>query len=260
MSFTPGTKEVKIEADGVGDEYNIVEKGAKLTIPGLAKYKEFSDSYALTKTTIVGGFSGERLIPDKEEEKAVRQQLRRDIEKALRDEFAQSIDTNTLPDRVVFEDGIFIEYESSEEQIEGAVIVREKGTLRAVSFREAELAALLSQYAPASIKAVLPTKVDTMNLKMDLEADDEFDVVTSTEFSFRLSGSATLFWEIDKLLFLSDIAGKTRMEAESIIAGEYPQVMQVNTLSIFPWWNRKLPSKEKKIEVITKHELYGENS
>ena len=254
--FVPGKKEVKVEADKVGDEYNLKEKGTRLTIPGLAGSKEFGEAYALTKTNIVGGFSGERFIPDPKKTAAAREQLRREIERELRDTLAQALDTNTLSERVVFEDGIFINYESLEnEQTADSVIIQEKGTLYAISFREVELASLLTKYAsPPAPSGVKPTSIDAAGLKMEMEKDEEFDIVSSTEFSFRLTGDATLFWGVDDHLFLSDIMGKERKEVEDVIMNQYPQVTHVNEFSLFPIWRTTIPGNKDKITVDIKYD------
>lgn len=251
-SFVPGSKEVKIEADAVGKTYDLLEIGTSLSIPGLyPRYKEHVDTHAVTKTKVVGGFSGERLIPDADEAATVREQLRRDIEKALRDSLAQSLANNSLSERIVFDEGVFITFESlDDQQKDDKVVILEEGTLYAVSFREIELASLLVKYASPSAQLPMPpARVETKGLSMEIEKRDEFDVVSSTEFSFRLSGSAKLFWDIDEALFLGDIVGKTRTEVNELITGEYSQVKKLSDLSIFPAWRTSLPGNEKKIEV-----------
>ena len=254
-TFVPGKKEVKIEADDFGNEYNLPEKGVRFTIPGLAKYKAFSDSYAVSETKVVGGFSGERFIPDREEESATRERLQSEIEKKLRSDLAQTLETNSLSEQVVFDNGVFIEYESLEnEQTADGVVVREKGTLRAISFREAELAALLSQFAEVGIPdTVHPTNVDTGNLTIDVEKDEDFNIASSKEFNVRISGVAKLFWSIDKVLFLSDIAGKKRADVDEFIIHEYPQVTRIDVFSIFPAWRTTLPSNREKISVEVRY-------
>ena len=254
--FVPGEKQVKIEADGIGKKYNIQEKGARLSIPGLVKYKEFADTHAITETGIIGGFSGERLIPNAEEEESARRQLQQEIEKKLRDDLTQSIANNSLAERIVFEDGVFVEFESLESiQKDDAVMVRERGTLHAISFRETELAALLAKYAPAAAKLnIPPSRAETKDLSIEIEKGEEFDFKSSLEFRFRLKGSATLFWDIDEALFLTDIAGKTRSEAQEIIGTEYPQIQEgLLGISIFPAWRNTLPSNKSKIETEIQH-------
>ena len=256
--FVPGSKEVKIEANDFGNDFNLPDIGTQLSVPGLAKWKEFSGTYATTSSKIVGGFSGERFIPDQEEAAKIREQLQRDIEKNLRDELAQSVANNSLSERIVFEEGIFIEFESlGEEQDCKQEMICEKGTLYAVSFRETELAALLAKYAPASIQSVLPSRIEAKDLSMKIEKSDEFKIVSSTEFSFRMSGSAKLFWDIDIPLLTSDITGKNRKEVGDILTNEYPQVIQYESPNIFPAWRNTLPANKEKIEIEIKHAQYN---
>ena len=258
--FVPGSKEVKIEADDFGNDFNLLDKGVRLSVPALIeKHPTFAGTYAITSSKIVGGFSGERFIPDADEEANIRQQLRRDIEKELRDELAQSVANNSLSERIVFEDGIFIDFESLENtQIGDAVMVKERGTLYAISFRETELAALLVKYAPTSIQSVLPARIEAKDLSMKIEKSDEFKIVSSTEFSFRLTGTANLFWDIDTALLKSDITGKNRKEVADILTSEYPQVIQYETPGIFPAWRNTLPANREKITVEIKHAQHNE--
>ena len=256
--FVPGKREVKVESDAVGDRFNLEEKGVRFSIPGLAKYKEFSETYAISKTTIIGGFSGERFIPNSEEDAKKREQLRREIEVALREKLAQALETNTLTDRIVFSDAVFIEYESLENnQTDSGVVIREKGVLNAISFREADLARLLTKFTTATTpKNESPKKVVGANtsLLLKMDAGEDFDIESSTEFGFSLSGSASLKWEIDEALFVSDVAGSSRSEAEAILLERYPQVVQVNTFDIFPLWRTSIPTNRNKIEVRTTSE------
>ena len=252
-TFVPGSKEVKIEANDFGDDFNLPNKGTRLSIPGLAKWKEFAETYAVTSSRIVGGFSGERFIPDQDEEAKIRQQLQRDIEKDLRDKLANSVKKKTTK-RIVFEEGIFIEFESLENEQNGnAVMIREKGTLHAIEFRETELAALLAKYAPSSIQSVAPTRVKPKDFSVKIEKGDEFKIVSSTEFSFRLSGSADLCWDIDTALLTDDIAGKNRKEVADILTSEYAQVVQHTTPEIFPAWRNTLPANKEKIKIEIQH-------
>ncbi|MDE0243295.1 MAG: hypothetical protein OYG31_01095 [Candidatus Kaiserbacteria bacterium] len=258
----PGEKEVEVEGDVIGSAYNLTEKNVRLSIPGLANTPNFKQAYGVSKDKIVGGFDGERFIPNEEEEKEKREQLRADIKRDLRDTLTQSLDNNSLKDRVVFENGVFIVYESLEnEQRDDSVVLREKGTLYAISFREAELATLLAQYAPSEAipQRVSPTNIEESGMTMELENQEEFDIVSSTEFRFRLSGGAKLFWNIDPLLFLSDVAGKDRSEVEEVVLNQYPQVTRINDISVFPIWRASLPGNRGKIQVDVNHETPEED-
>ena len=255
--FVPGRKEVKVVADRIGTEFNIREKGERFSIPGLAKYKEFSKSYAVSSSEIVGGFRGERFIPDPVEEERARERLRKEIRAVLEDKLVETLNTNTFSQSIVFDAGKFITYNSLEnEQTEDGVILKEQGTLHAVSFRENDLAALLAKAGDVSndaLKKANPVNVNVTNLNMEMVADKEFDVISSTEFEFRLSGNARLFWGIDKVLLLGHIKGKNKAEVDAIRFDRYPQIVRIDTFSIFPFWRSTLPNNTGKIDVTVGH-------
>ena len=254
--FVPGRKEVRVVADSIGDEYNLRGVGVRFSIPGLAKYRELADSYAESTSTIIGGFSGERFIPNEEKEQSERARLRREIAEKLEQNLVEALQTDTLSERIVFNSAKFIEYESLEnEQTADAVVLHERGTLYAVSFREAALASLLvrSGVNSAVPTSVSPVQVSIGNLNMEF-VDPEFNPTESTEFDFRLSGTAKVFWGIDETLFLGDIAGKRREVAEDITLREYPQVEQITALSVFPVWRLSLPGNRRKITLDISYE------
>ena len=254
--FVPGRKEVRVAADKIGDGYNIETNGTQFSIPGLSKYAQFSSSYALSKTKIVGGFSGERFIPDSDEEKAARERLRQEIEAEVERMLVDALETNTLAQMVVFDAGTFIDYESLEnEQGANGVVIREKGTLHAVAFRERELAALLVNAGTLTTPAprVEPATATVVGLTMEMVEDEEFDVVSSTEFSFRLQGNSEVFWDIDEPLFLSDVEGLNKNEElDKVIAEQYPQINDYD-VSLFPTWRGTLPGNREKISVSVRY-------
>ena len=252
--FIPGSKEVQVEANEVGDSFNL-DKGTDLSIPGLAKYKEFGTSYAITETRIVGGFDGERFIPDEKEEAEARAQLKKEIEKDLREKLTQSLATNSLSERVVFESGIFITYESLDnEQTESSVILRERGTLRAIEFRESDLASfIIRKTGDTTVAKENPSHVDIEGLSFETNTDKD-DVQSAKEISFRLLGEAPVYWDIDRALFKSDLKDKKKGDVQEIITELYPQVVSIKEVSVFPVWRPSLPGNKSKINIETVYE------
>ena len=83
--------------------------------------------------------------------------------------------------------------------------------------------------------------------------DEEFDVVSSTEFSFRLQGNSEVFWDIDEPLFLSDVEGLNKNEElDKVIAEQYPQINDYD-VSLFPTWRGTLPGNREKISVSVRY-------
>ena len=248
--FTPGSKEVKIEADETGDTFNLSNSGERFSIPGLAKYKEFSTSYATSETPVIGGFGGVRLIPDEDEEEKARERLRNDIRDDLKTTLRQALVDDSRTDRVVFDELIFIEFEPQEdEQKENTVIVKEKGVLRAVSFRESELASILATSAAGSPTGVSPERLEVKGLTIVMQESEDFDVEKSKEFSFRLSGDTTIYWGVDDVLLIDDIGGKKKNDVRDTILESYPQITEVKELKIFPIWKSTFPTKRSKVDI-----------
>ncbi len=271
--FRPGTKDVDIEADalgapGNGSQYDINEIGKRLSIPGLAKYKEDANSYALTKTKISGGFSGEILVPNEAARESAIERLQQEIEQVLRVRLEDALKTNTLgTERVVFEDGIFITFEELEEtQTDTAVVLNLRGTLYAIEFRKKDVATLLARYvtekyATTSGDTILPDSIaeETLTIAISGSNEDNFDVAKSQQFSFSLAGSATILWDINNITFLESISGKKEGEVRSIIRTQYPQVVTVNDITIFPFWISTMPSTKAKI-TLEKQDRGGDGS
>lgn len=254
----PGKKDVKVEADEVGIAYNI-KKGAKLSIPGLSKDKDFKNSYAIVKSNIVGGFSGEKFIPNEEEERMVRERLRYEIETELRANLAKILETNSFSEMVVFDNAIFITYNTLEnEQTENGVNIREEGILRSIEFREIEFASLLAGSIDNSpLAGVTPKRIDTKEISIEIDIENE-DIDSIKEFSFRINGKGTIYWDVDEVLLLSDLAGKKKSNISDNILKTYPQILSVDKVSVFPLWRSTFPGNKNKINIVTMYKMLGE--
>lgn len=249
--FEPGSKEVKIEADETGSEFNISDSGVRFSIPGLEKYKDFSSSYAISQTPVIGGHKGTKLIPNENEVATKREELQRAIRNALVAKLNESLKSASFSDRIVFEDSIFITYKELEsEQGDNSVTIREEGVLRAVSFREAEFANLLKPFSSSGPDGVTPRAVDSSKLTFSLVSEDSFEPSASKEFNFRINGEGKIYWDIDDPLFLTDFAGKRKGMVKTDIINSYPQVTAVNEVKVFPFWRYSIPSNKSKIELV----------
>ncbi len=252
--FNPGSKVLTIEADEVGGGYNIEEAGVRFSIPGLAKYETFSESYALSKTDIVGGFSGKKFIADDEEVLSTRDELREGIREKLLKELEGSLEEESLTNKFTFENGIFITYESLEdEQREGLIVIKEEGTLRSLVFSEEPFSGLLTKYSSNAPSGVLAKSINIEDLDITVEERDDFDIVSDVDLSFRVFGEAKLFWDVDEVLFSRDISGKSRPEVIDFIREEYPQIDTVDQIKIFPGWRSTVPQSSKKISLDKKY-------
>ena len=256
--FQPGTIVVSVEADEFGTEYNLTEGGVRFSIPGLARFEAFKDSYAISNGPIVGGFAGKKYIPDEDEESEARERLRAQIEENLKQKLDESIKNNEFSNRVIFDDLIFISFKEIEnEQVgESDVIIKEEGVLNAITFREKDLSDLLVQFSDESVD--VPTSgldVNALAVEVDSETKAEISETFENnsgfaeEISFRLSGNTTIYWDVDELLFFTDVKGKNEEEVQSIIDTDYPQVESVRQIRISPFWRSTIPNSRSKLNI-----------
>ena len=252
-SFVPGTKDVEVVADEAGTSYNIDEQGARFTIPGLAKYEDYADSYAISKTEIVGGSTGERYIADEEDVIAATDRLHEEIRVNLIEQLNGKVLARQPQELLVPEETVFIEYRTRPEiQGDRIVTIVEEGTLRAVAFREIEVARLIYKGTLNNESNHVDDVIhlERSSLSLEIEDIDEFDPAESKSFSFRMNGNAVLKWGVEKTILFDDIKGKKGDEVLSIVARDYPQIIKVEGLEIFPIWRRSITENKNRFNLI----------
>ena len=246
----PGEKEISVFADQRGEEFDIAQSGVDFNIPGLATEPQFKGSYATSSTPIIGGFEGILLIPDED----VKAEAIENIQEELKDELIEKA-RGVISDLVstpyaLFEDAIFVEYEElPQEQVENDIILNQRAKVRAIAFRKSSLAQLIHRNTINDSITGRPSDLTTDSLKFNIIDRDGFDSNKGTSFEFNVTGNTNLRWGVDRVLLLTDIKGKSKSEATSIINSDYKEISMVNDISINPFWLWKLPSNHRKIEI-----------
>ena len=250
--FQAGSIDVTVVSDVVGLQSNVDQIGTRFSIPGLSSYGDYKDSYALSKTKISGGFSGQKYIIDdeirKEEEKKLRQQIKNKLEEKLQIELDQYLPTKWI----VFDDGKFFDYDKAEENDSNeAVELSIKGSIQALALPERDLAELIAKDSGLidddnnQIRLILESKEGLNFLIIDRS---KFDIDTDKEILFSLSGETKIQFDIDEVLLFASTAGKNREEFNIIIKSEYTYVRD-SQLDFFPFWKTTIPYSNRRFEV-----------
>ena len=241
--FVPGTKEVTVVADKSGKNYNVEKINTRFIIPGLKNYKSFSDSYAESSSVIVGGFEGIKYVAEDDVYLDAEKYLKTEIQNILTKDLYESIKKLKSHPEIVFEDGLFIEYQKiKEKQGDEQITLSQKGILRAVAFKEIHIAELIYSSIERPYEERFPVNVEDMDLEFQIIDKDFIDKdVDNGEFEFTLSGNGVLTWDIDELTLFRDIKGKNKEEAQNIIKTQYPWIKN-HEIIIFPVWNKKVSS------------------
>ena len=128
----------------------------------------------------------------------------------------------------------------------GMVDVKEQGTMTAVVFPEAALAANLAASVSGLGYNNEPLSfASTTDLRLALVSG--FPGPDDTTFSFTVSGTTTFVYTVDPVRIAAAIAGKSRSLAEVALTN-YPEIKRA-ILILRPFWRQSFPQDPTSISV-----------
>lgn len=238
----PGSIEVTVYADETGDKYNIGL--TDFTIPGFEGSPRFDSFYARSKTTMTGGFVGEKLTANPEDIEKAREEIHTELQKQLMNEaFSQKPDEFYL-----FEDTVFVEFES-ESNVESGdkVEVREKATFYGVLFNKEKFASHIAENTIAAFDDESVEISDIATLTIRISDKDNSRPWEDEEFEFTVDGNAYIVWTFDEEQLKEDLSGRAKAALPTILSG-YPSIEQAEVV-LRPFWKRSFPDKVEKIKI-----------
>lgn len=242
----PGSIDVVVYADEPGDKYNL-ESGV-FTIPGFkSDEKRFTGFYAESKTSLGGGYEGVTNVLSDAKQKAVRAEMRAEIEKTVLSEA-----NSKVPEGKIFPKGAYtIEFESLPPEFKNGanVDVKEKAIVNFFAFDKEEWdkqIVLKTIFANSSSTALVSVSSD--NLIFAWKKRPKMDV---PEIDFRISGEASFNWIVDKDLLSEEVAGKTRTEIKEEIFPKHSEIVSAEAV-LTPVWMIHFPEDSKKIDIKIK--------
>jgi hypothetical protein len=123
-----------------------------------------------------------------------------------------------------------------------------KGTATAIVFPQSALAKAVAYKSLAIYggEPVLFKNLDSLTLRPTEEALPS----SEAEFTFTLTGEATLVWQVDPAKISGAVAGKKRDSAEAILSA-FPEV-DGSVMTLRPFWADTFPADPQKVKVIVK--------
>lgn len=238
----PGSIEVTVYADEAGDKFNIGL--TDFTIPGFKGSPRFDDFYARSKTTMTGGFIGEKLTASSEDLAQAKTEIHKELRKQLMNEASSQ-----KPDEFyLFEDTIFIEFESIGSVESGdEVEITEKATLYGVLFNKEKFAGHIAENTIAAFddESVEISDISTLIIKVLDKTDSR--PWEEEEFEFTVEGSVHIVWTFDEERLKEDLAGRAKVALPTILSG-YPSINKAEVV-LRPFWKRSFPDKVGKIKI-----------
>ncbi|MBL7045266.1 MAG: hypothetical protein ISR98_01570 [Parcubacteria group bacterium] len=238
----PGSIEVTVYADEVGEDYNIGL--TDFTIPGFKGSPRFEEFYARSKTTMTGGFVGEKLSADPIDLANAKEEIHTELQKQLMNEaFSQKPDEFYL-----FEDMIFVEFEPKGSSENGdEVEVTESATLYGVLFNKEKFANHIAKNTIATFDDESVEIVDIATIIVTISDKDTARPWEDEEFEFTVSGNTHIVWTFDKDQLKNDLSGRAKAALPTVLSG-YPSIEQAEVV-LRPFWKRSFPDKISKIKI-----------
>ncbi|XKT75025.1 MAG: hypothetical protein ACJKSS_02560 [Patescibacteria group bacterium UBA2103] len=238
----PGTVEVTIYADEAGADYNVGL--VDFTIPGLAGSPQFESLYAKAKTPMSGGFIGNR--PVVSEEKAANTRI--SMQAALKDDLMDTIADQIPSGFTLLGDSVaFIPESLSNGEGEGSTaVLREKATAVALVFPTDLLAKAIAEKTIASYDDDNVT-IGSTNTLMVSNLPSAGELVSADELTVSVEGSVNIVWKVSADQIKTEIAGKSRDAAETVLSN----IPGIDTAELIlrPFWRSNFPTDTEKITV-----------
>lgn len=241
-ALVPGTLSVTVYADAAGDTYNI--DPTTFTLPGLAGSPLFDLVYAKSEDPIAGGFTGTRPSISQSARMAQYEKMR----PALEQELAKAVEER-VPEGYVLLRGAtsnsFTELPDAA-STSSSVQVQYKGTATAFIFSNEALARALAYRLVAKYNGQKVTLTDTNALTLTPSGEEPLSAGVQN-FTFTLSGSTTIVWDIDPVAISEAVAGKTRDATRTILKG-FPEIAEASIV-LRPFWDNTLPENPADIKI-----------
>lgn len=251
-TVTPGSLEVTVYADAVGEKYNIDLND--FVLPGFKGKTQYSSIYARSKTPMSGGFSGTRKVAKAEDIAAAHASLEESLRQQLMGEAGAEIPEGF----VLFPQGSFLSFANTSppedtEQKKERVTITVRGTFTGIIFEEKMLAHYLAQQSISDYDGAEVILHAPESLTFALLSKETMVPSALTNITFTLKGITTLIWSFDENRLREDLAGKYKKITPGIFSA-YPGIKTARVI-VRPFWKTQLP--EKAADIRLKNDLSG---
>lgn len=235
-----GKLEVEVVADQAGEKYNI--GAGKFTVPGFKDLPQYNSFYAVSNSSMTGGFDGIRKVISETDRENAEKDLKNQIKTQLiSDAKAKSNETD-----VVIADESMITYEILGDKINGNdVVVSAKGTIKAMSINANALgnsvaAATISNFT--TNENVIISNID--KIKITLKENTE----SSNNANLEVSGNIDFRWQNNYEAFKQAVAGVSKNDLNTVVE-QFPGITSIRT-EVRPVWSGSFPENIEKINII----------
>lgn len=242
-SGTPGTVQVTIVADQVGDKYNVA--ASRFTLPGLQGGAMYEKVYALSKTPFSGGFSGDEAKISSDTKAAAITEL----QSRLREKILERLTEITKGGVTTFPGFTAVSFQEMP-----PTLTETQGQVKVNLRAHVDVPILSTQEFNKTIGGSVTTDVENSTLTLNPKDSFEAMLVNATSttlgtepLTFTLSGTAQLVWGVDANALSQALAGKDQSAFQTVVNG-FPGVQEARA-RIEPFWRQNFPEDPKGIQI-----------
>lgn len=203
--ITPSYIEAEVEADKIGEEFNIAPD--EFSIPGFAGTSRAGKFYGESEKSMMGGYVGDAKVVSAEDLKKAKEKTTEIVHIALEEEMQSkfSDDFKILEDAIIFEIKT-VEFSAKENDQRDYFDCLIKGSLKIMSFNEKDIVNLFISDAIGNKAELEEKEFYSQNLKYGVPRLD----FVKGQMSFPVDAEIVFRDKIDDKSFINEIAGSTR--------------------------------------------------
>ncbi len=249
ITIKPSTATVAVEADEAGDSYNI--PASRFTIPGLSKEKQ-EKIYGQSQSAMTGGVTKELTVVSEDDIKKAKTSLADKLkEKAL------------AAAKSAADSSVSILNNAEDSEITTTKVSAKAGDEVAKFQVEMSVKAYLLGYDKETLKSLANDMAakkiaDDRSLLVDENNDYTPKLISSSvkdgKASLEVLVNGTSYAKIDKEKIRKDLRGKGPSQAQSALAGQPAERIEIRIRPEIYRYLNKLPVREEQIKVIVKTE------
>jgi len=252
----PGTVDIEVVADKVGDKYNIAS--SDFTIPSFEGQDPYETFYAKTKTSISGGFDGVKKIISEEQILASSKELNVKLTSSLIEELNNQVTDEFVS---VYSPESFSLGAVEQGEVSGDnVLLKTRGTIIAKLFTKIDLSNYIASKTIDSYEEgqnvlivnfdeIVLSIVEEDNTTVSEEEEEEVNTEkTVPSENIKVLGESTFVWQNNKNDLSQELVNVSKMELGNILH-KFPDVKDANAV-VKPLWRAKFPSNLEDIKIV----------
>ena len=242
--IVPGSASVKVQAEGVGSDYNI--GSSKFSVPKLSGTAYYYSTWAESSSKMVGGSTGKVKKVTQDDLESAKDALT----KKLFEDAENSIKGTLSEDDVMFKESTSKDIVSANSSDEAnstvdSFVETAKVKVSMLVFNKNDLNQFVKDYISSKLKEGESLLEESIKIDYSL---DTIDTQKGRE-GINLNVSYQAYNSIDQNYLLSSFKGKSSVEIKDIIDQNYGGNISQIKVRLWPFWTTKAPNGENKTKI-----------